>query len=353
LGPDYKPQLDSVRAVAMAGVLYVHFWNTSPVLEGVRVALFFVLSGYLITRMLLRARGLDRWRTIRNFYARRLLRLQPALLIMLAIAAAYNFEHIRATFLWHVFQLSNFLFILQRSFDPWVTAHLWSLNVVEQFYAFWPLVILFLPFRALWLAVAVMILAAIAYTSSSFANSDPTGITRDMFTLSGFDSIGLGAAISLIEARKPGLLRPLGSTWACTGALAVLLSPLAFGEDFWPGGTYEIVFPLTLAVIVAGACVGYRGFLKRMLENAPLLYLGRISYGIYIYHYLLLEFVFRWAPHLSAEVGPMRFFTASAATVAAASLSWHLVEAPIASLKRFFPVRGAPSAQPVPSRDAT
>jgi peptidoglycan/LPS O-acetylase OafA/YrhL len=302
--------------------------------------------------MLWRAKGSSSWRIVGNFYARRLLRLQPALLIMLGIAALFDFENIRATMLWHLAQLSNVLFLIQKSFDPWVTAHLWSLNVVEQFYAFWPLVILFLPMRAIWIVIATMIAAAVAYSASAFANSDPTGITRDMFTVAAFDTIGLGAAISLIEARKPELLGPLASSWVCAVALGILLSPLVLGETFWPFHVYQAIFPVSIAVIVAGASVGYRGPLKRILELPALRYLGRISYGVYIYHYLILEFAFRLTPSLSAEVGPFRFFTVSAATIAAASLSWHFIEAPIARFKRCFPVNAAPTPAMAASRAA-
>ena len=348
MAPDYRPQLDSLRAIAMTGVLYVHFWNQDPALEGVRVNLFFVLSGYLITRMLLQAKGLETRHTVRNFYARRLLRLQPALLIMLAIATAFNIDHVRSTLLWHLFQLTNILYIVRNAWEPWITDHLWSLNVVEQFYAFWPFVILLLPRRAIWAAIALMVAAAIGYGMSSFANSDPSGIARDLFPVAAFDAIGFGAAIALIERHKPASLRPLASMWVCAAALCVLLSPLALGRGFWPFQIYEIASELSLAAIVAGACFGYRGPLKWILESPPLRYLGRISYGVYMYHLLLLEFAFRLVPSLSLEVGPARFFTVSAATIAAASLSWHFIEAPIARLKRFFPVVAAPS----PSRSS-
>jgi peptidoglycan/LPS O-acetylase OafA/YrhL len=195
-----------------------------------------------------------------------------------------------------------------------------------------------------------MVASAIAYSASAFANSDPTGITRDMFTLAAFDTIGLGAAVSLIERRRPELLRPLASIWVCAAALFVLLSPLVLGEAFWPFHVYQSVFPVSLAVIVAGACVGYRGVLKRILEWPPLLYLGRISYGVFVYHYLVLEFAFRLTPGLSVEVGPVRFFWVSALTILAASLSWHAIEAPIARLKRFFPVQAAPAANAASAR---
>ena len=346
MSPGYKPQLDTLRAFAMTGVLYVHFWNEDPALEGVRVGLFFVLSGYLITRMLVRAKGAGAWRNVRNFYARRLLRLQPALLVMLGGAVILNVDHVRATLLWHVFQLTNVLYLIERAWTPWITAHLWSLNVVEQFYAFWPLVVLFLPARAIWAAAALMIIAGIAYGMSDFANSDPTGITRDLFPVAGFDAIGIGAVVALIEWRRPETLRPLAATWVGVAALCVLLSPLALGRNAWSSQAYEICSQLSLAAIVAGAAFGYQGALKRVLELPPLLYLGRISYGVYIYHLLLLDLAFRLVPDLSLEPGPSRFFTVSAATIVTASLSWHFLEAPIARLKRAFPV-ATPSSAPV------
>jgi len=203
--------------------------------------------------------------------------------------------------------------------------------------------------RAIWIAVTLMVGAGIAYGMSNFANADSTGITRDLFPLAGFDAIGFGAAVALIEWRRPGALRPLASTWVCAAALCVLLSPLVLGREAWPSQAYEICSLLSLMVIVAGAASGYRGPVKRILEAPPLLYLGRISYGVYIYHLLLLDLAFRLVPDLSLEAGPSRFFTVSAATIATATLSWHFLEAPIARLKRAFPVATPPSAPLVES----
>jgi len=329
----------------MAGVLYIHFWNPNPVMEGIRVALFFVISGYLITRMLLAARGRATWRTVRNFYGRRLLRLQPALLLMLAVATAFNAEHIRSTLPWHVFQLSNFLFIVRDSWDPWVTTHLWSLNVVEQFYAFWPLIILFLPLRAVWVAALLMIVAAVVYEMSSFANSDTTGIARTVFPVASFDAIGFGVIIALIEACKPNALRFAASSWVGLAALGVLLSPLVLGREFLPFQVYEFVILLALTAIIAGASVGYEGILKWILECPPLRYLGKISYGVYIYHFLILYLLFQVVPgDLIRDPGPMRFLIASTMTILAASVSWHFMEAPIARNKRFLPVAASGGA---------
>ena len=145
----------------MAGVLYVHFWgNVPPGLEDLRVGLFFMLSGFLITRILLGAKTHRRRYTALAFVTRRGLRLLPPLYIALAVARLFDMDDIRRSFLWHVFQLSNVHFIVDGKWHPWVTAHLWSLNVVEQFYFAWLGAFLLLPRRLILPAAIALTLFA-------------------------------------------------------------------------------------------------------------------------------------------------------------------------------------------------
>jgi len=81
-----RPQIDGLRALAMIGVLYVHYWNKAPVTEYVRVTLFFVISGFLITHILMNAKARGGHILVRNFYIRRALRLFPALIVCFAAA---------------------------------------------------------------------------------------------------------------------------------------------------------------------------------------------------------------------------------------------------------------------------
>src|SRR4051794_35296056 len=118
------------------------------------VFLFFVISGYLITGILLRGRQRivagdgSRGQLLRSFYIRRTLRIWPAFYAVLAIAWLCDLTGLRDTIWWHATFTSNILFYIKNEWLPWPTAHLWSLSVEEQFYLLWPLLILSVPERA-------------------------------------------------------------------------------------------------------------------------------------------------------------------------------------------------------------
>src|SRR5258707_12985436 len=125
----------------------------------------FVLSGYLITGILLRCRRSieagqsDVATALRRFYIRRFLRIFPPYYALLALMFMANFPGVRNTLWWHAGYASNFLFALQGSWTPWVTSHFWSLAVEEQFYVVWPFLILLVPRSRL---VAVVISSTVS-----------------------------------------------------------------------------------------------------------------------------------------------------------------------------------------------
>lgn len=166
----YMPQLDGLRAVAVGAVLVHHLLNKSLLpaplahipwgFAGVR--LFFVLSGFLITGILLRARiDADRAGTsplwvIRQFYARRFLRIFPLYYFVIFAGAIINLPPIREEFWWLVSYLFNFR-IASLGWFPENVAHFWILAVEEQFYLFWPLLMLFAPrWSLLWLSLTMV-----------------------------------------------------------------------------------------------------------------------------------------------------------------------------------------------------
>ena len=154
----YMPQLDGLRAFAVGAVLIRHFFYPERI-GGVDFALlavwlFFVLSGFLITGILLRSRdqveyhGHQRYLELRQFYIRRFLRIFPLYYLVLSIAALLDLSDVRDTIFWHLAYASNYLFAIQGQYGS-VTGHLWSLAVEEQFYLLWPALILFAPRRFL------------------------------------------------------------------------------------------------------------------------------------------------------------------------------------------------------------
>src|ERR1700722_8826765 len=153
----HMKQLDGLRAFAIFFTMVTHFVvvTDSPMGRliprgqlGVRP--FFVISGFLITRILLRCRlEQDQWRELRVFYCRRVLRIVPLYYVTLAVTALVNIRPVRQTLWWHVAYLSNFYHVLRNVPLETVVTPYWSLSVEEQFYLIWPCFILFLPRRYL------------------------------------------------------------------------------------------------------------------------------------------------------------------------------------------------------------
>ncbi len=140
----YRPQLDSLRAFAVLAVLFTHFWRYDSELGELGVRLFFVLSGFLLTSILLRERdrsrelAISRPRLLRDFYARRILRIWPIYYAALFASVLLGAQGIARTFAWHALFASNILFFLEQSWTPPEVAHLWTLAVEEQFYLVLP-----------------------------------------------------------------------------------------------------------------------------------------------------------------------------------------------------------------------
>ena len=160
--PGYMVQLDSLRALAVFCVMVEHYipdgisnsflssWKPAfPLGWGSGVSLFFVLSGFLISGILLRCRdsiGSTKQSTrftLQRFYIRRFIRIIPIYYLAL-IVAAILFKKVRSDFFWHLTYTTNIMVFVQDSYDRYAT-HFWSLAMEEQFYLIWPFVMLFLP----------------------------------------------------------------------------------------------------------------------------------------------------------------------------------------------------------------
>jgi peptidoglycan/LPS O-acetylase OafA/YrhL len=361
-------QLDALRAFAVLGVLANHFApatrSVAPVGElGVR--LFFVLSGFLITGILLRGGPDGRRQMLRQFYARRFLRIFPAFYLVLFTAAALAVPGIRDGLGWSAGYLSNFWFVFHGWHNPNYMRHFWTLAVEEQFYLVAPAVVLFAPRRQLKTILLAAALAGVAYRVGAVA----AGWSLDAVTLAPtacLDSLGLGALLAVTRSRG---VSDRWTSWALAiglPLLAVDLAANALAQQHWSTSLLDFqhvmqdtAIALVSVWLVAGASRGFAGLAGRALSLSPLVYLGTISYGIYLYHYFAI-----WG--FQRELGWTRgqypnqavyFFALTAATVGIATLSWFAFERPINGLKRHFPYEqrqtetqtvGAPTAQPEP-----
>jgi peptidoglycan/LPS O-acetylase OafA/YrhL len=360
----HMAQLDGIRALAAGMVVCYHFWGPARQyvhLGGIGVRVFFVLSGFLITGILLRSRArLDSGQTaagvaLRRFYIRRVLRIFPLYYFALAIAWYARVSGAREGMVWHATYLSNVHFFLTNAVHPghWGgrVAHLWSLAVEEQFYLLWPWVILFAPRR--WLPGIALGMAAVGpvfrYVVFSITGNDITS----MLPLGCVDSLALGAYLAMTvlpEYKSHPLVRPIGAAVLWSGLLLLGASQAAEQTDgFW---AFRIVsFDLAVALagvwLVARAAEGMGGLAGKVLELSPLRYLGTISYGIYVYHLMLPELLPRvarrlgypdlFAPLVDQSLPFLIFY--GAASIAVAAVSWHLFEGPINRLKARFEYR--------------
>lgn len=365
---NYIKELDSLRAVALLLVVASHWLPGNRAVAAfetgeIGVNSFFVLSGFLITGILLRNReeaaatGAGRGEIIKRFVIRRSLRIFP--IYYLTIFALYALgpatgTHIRDSFVYFLTYTANFYFYTHHGWDG-MLSHLWSLAVEEQFYLLWPWVVVFVPRK--WLLPAIGAFIAIGVASGyayAYDANDPGGVGTTL-PHTCFDAFGLGALLAWVVWHR----QHLAATYRVLGVaagLAVLLivAAVALRQPFMPlpDRTVHAVIALwVIAHVVRQREQGQPTFF--LLRNRSLIYLGKISYGMYLYH-LPLEFD---AAFLSAHVN--RFLPAVARRhetyvlfvenylllIGLATLSWVLLERPVLRLKRHFEYR-APAPAP-------
>lgn len=342
------PQIDGLRAVTIAAVVVGHYfpawgWVGRVHPHWLGVQLFFVISGFLITSILLREReavatGGNLWGAMGRFYVRRCLRIFPAyyLVLGLACASGYDPETNRLAG-WHFAYLSNVAFAKA---GTWVgsAAHLWTLAVEEQFYLVWPLVVLLTPRR--WL---VAVLAGVVAAGPVFRT---LGMTLGLnwaacfvLTPGSLDCLGIGA---LLACAGVGGIKPRARVGMVVAGLLVL--GVAYGVEARSGpmnaawmGCWGLGGALVFGWVVSHAAAGFGGPVGTLLSAGPVRYIGRISYGIYLLHN------FAWMGLLKIGFDPVvlrsprGLLPMLAATLLMAAAMWHLYERPISRLKRWVP----------------
>jgi peptidoglycan/LPS O-acetylase OafA/YrhL len=340
--PSYIPELQGLRGLA---VLAVFFYHCHPRLEGTwvhyaslwgwaGVNLFFVLSGFLITSILLEAREKPRY--FRNFYGRRALRIWPVYVLVLAVVYLNSdwfigppvLDAIKAApWLAYIFFVQN-LFHLTL---PPAIGQTWSLAIEEQYYFLWAPLARFL--RRPWMLIAV--LAAALAVSPLMRLTHHAWITPT-HTLTHLDGIAWGSLLAL------GLhTLPIGRrTWLWMGLGAIPLGVVVAATI--AGGTAFLDSALSVAfagaVLAAIASTGTRNPLNATLRRGPLAFYGRISYGLYMTHIIIFIyfgwFDLRMDPYGIAGNLAIVALRLAAAT-AAATVLWYGFESQILKLKRF------------------
>jgi peptidoglycan/LPS O-acetylase OafA/YrhL len=346
----YLPGLDGLRALAVLGVVAYHLQLSFAPGGLLGVDVFFVLSGYLITDLLV-----AEWREnggigLKNFWLRRARRLLPALFIMIIVVVDWValYDHaqlpaLRYDVVASIAYVSNWWFIFHHvsyfaSFGPPSPfGHLWSLAVEGQFYLLWPLLLLlglrYLPRRGLLvgLTLAGVAASALAMGFLYHPGSDPSRVYYGTDTRA--FALLIGAALALVwpgqnlsGATSPR--RRLGIDLAgCTGLIIVLVM-------MWRTNQYEtflyrggLLLLSSAAAILVAALAHPASRLGRALGWEPLRWLGERSYGIYLWHYPVITLTSQVVN--TSGVNAVRAVLQVAASITLAALSWRFVEEPI------------------------
>lgn len=349
----HNAALDGLRFLAFLSVFVYHSQYQAPFL--VRwvqwgkygVPLFFVLSGFLIGRILLGLKN-DSHGTLnqrlRIFYIRRALRIFPvyyALLAVLALSRPFGFAWFDPpqTLLWHALYLTNVYVDLKQA---WIggASHLWSLSVEEHFYLLAPLAILTVPTERLakgfvWLWIALAIARVFCWRSGDEF--------LQYLSPMQFDYLTVGVAAAMVETgagflgvRNDLLKRAaLISGGVCIPVILLGGAPMAAAQIF-SAAAGQWLLAVAFAGLVLTLWRGRGGSLQRLLSHPAPVHLGRISYGLYLFHNFFLVSC-ATVPALRAFHGALIPAAALALTYASAAVSWRFLEAPINDLKRRFP----------------
>lgn len=342
----YRPALDGLRALAVTPVMLYHA-QVGVVSGGfLGVDLFFVISGYLITTLLLRERAASGTIRLRAFWARRARRLFPALLALLAavliyglFASALEVARMRGDVLATLGYVSNwwFAFSGESYFEgfgrPSMLRHTWSLAIEEQFYIVWPLLLFFGlrrdPSRR-WIWIASCGLAALASAALMVWLFDPGVDPSRVYygTDSRAQALLVGAVLAFALDRGAADSRPRAvSTLGLLACLAFFVTATDSAAWMYRGGYLALAIASACAIVAA--VQGDASWTSvRLLSARPLVWIGARSYGLYLWHWPL--FVLLDGERLGLEAGGwlltmIRF----AATFAVAAVSYRWIEAPV------------------------
>ena len=352
--------LDGLRALSIAGVIWLHCWwgtpfyprlEAMPVLRqgSFGVHIFFVISGFLITTLLLRERDKFRRISIRDFYIRRALRIWPLyyaticlytviVLLLERNARGQNFFHYLPCFITY-----TYTWCITPKWTPGIFNLAWTLATEEQFYAFWPLVLR--VFRGAWSSIIIVSLIGLRIAAErGWTNSIlPPGSLPARIVLSIAVAICLGVLLAQSmhsERCFPWLYRVLGQKWSAPTALFVVAMCL------FPVHPSLLAAYFATAALVGACVIREDNGLASLLQFRPIAYMGVLSYGMYLLNSLSVHAVQAVLGRFGLLNPLLVFPFALGLATASAFVSYRYFESRFLELKsRFSRLRPAPAEQ--------
>jgi peptidoglycan/LPS O-acetylase OafA/YrhL len=263
-------------------------------------------------------------------------------LLLIAIFLADRFG-IRETFGWHIFYISNLYFFNKGEFGG-PLSHLWTLSVEEQFYLFWPWLVLFAPKKTLPFVICLLIVFAPMTRVLLYTTGHHDFAQYNTLVFSNFDRLGCGALLAWAHTSAQRHQRNVvvRAIWIGTPiSLMIMGLSIVVGEPIISVASDQLALAVTVTGILQATQTRVGRNILGFLSISPIVYLGQISYGIYLYH--------MFAPNILGKVinllgepeilkqQPAGVFVMMLITLFVASVSWFVVERPINSLKSRFP----------------
>lgn len=340
VGHMYRPDIDGLRAIAVLAVVFYHAFPS--ILPGgfIGVDIFFVISGYLITKLILLEYQSQTFK-ISSFYIRRAKRIFPALIIVLLtvvtlgwlVLTPEEYKLLGVPIAGGAGFLANFVFWKEAGYfdisaDSKPLLHLWSLGIEEQFYIVWPLLLAWLLKRTRRVSVGLLLVLLLAsFVHSEFLIArDPTAAFYS--PLARFWELGIGAAIAYFTP-GPKIQRVVGRNSAMLAisglALCLLSLALIHSNRSFPG-VWALLPTAGAALIILSGLSQAQNLVTKLLSLRPLVVIGLISYPLYLWHWPLLSF----ARIMESET-PSTHIRASliGLSVVLAWLTYRFVETPV------------------------
>ena len=346
----YYKNLDGVRAIAALLVMNLHFFNEIEInsfllnilfkfasIGQTGVTLFFVLSGFLITRILIN--NVQNSGSIKNFYIRRVLRIFPLYYLFLFISLflyplLFNYSSIAEGGIYYFFYIQNIAMTFNYSIDTANLGHFWSLAVEEHYYLIWPIAILFLNKNNIIRLISFLIIGSLLLRIFMFIE----GFSIDWFTMTRVDSLAIGSLLAFKEL--DGSINKKNSIFFLVAVLLLTIIMIftwyyfnyeddfiyqTFKYTFW-----SFVFYFGISYVLS---VDKNHFINKVLESKLLSYTGKISYGLYVYHLFAYKIIIEY---FNFGFWVINFILFIIITYLISSVSYYVYEIYFLRLKYFF-----------------
>src|SRR6201993_3123758 len=346
VGGRFRPDIEGMRAVAVGLVVLYHGFHVPFTGGFVGVDVFFVISGFLITNLLLQEKTRSGRISIARFYARRVRRILPAatLVVLATVFATFYWlgfiagDQIADDAKWTTVFMANIHFgllgvdYLGSQLPPSPLEHMWSLGVEEQFYLVWPALLLGLAFLARGQrhrnALAVTLLGIIGASLAWSVIQTQTNATWAYFSpLTRAWELALGALVAVL-ATVAARLRPswLVELLSLCGIAGIMLSALVLNSSTHYPGSAVALPVISTALLIATGCANQRTLVGRALAVRPMQWIGARSYSLYLWHWPFLIIPAKYVRHALRATQSAGLL---ALALAATALTYRLIENPV------------------------